>query len=96
MDTKSLSNLSDKKKDIGSKINLFKQTFFSKIRKKKKAIEQTLIKKELQKEQIDISLQLVRKINLILKFINNSYNQRDCFYIRQYGPKLSRRTRYRK
>ena len=35
---KSLSNLSDsEKKDIGSKINLFKQTFFQKLEKKKKS-----------------------------------------------------------
>ena len=34
---KSLSNLSDtEKKDIGSKINLFKQTFFQNLEKKKK------------------------------------------------------------
>ncbi len=54
---KSLSNLPDtEKKDMGRKINLFKQTFFQNLEKKKKALEQILIKKELQKEQIDISL----------------------------------------
>ena len=47
---KNLSNLSDKeKKDIGSKINLFKQTFFQNLEKKKKVIEQILIKKRITK-----------------------------------------------
>ena len=54
---KNLSNLSDtEKKDVGRTINLFKQTFFQNLEKKKSKIEQILIKEELQKEQIDISL----------------------------------------
>ena len=54
---KSLSNLSEtEKKDVGKKINLFKQNFFQKLEKKKIEIEQIKIEEKLQKEQIDISL----------------------------------------
>ena len=54
---KSLSKFSQaEKKDMGKKVNLFKQTFFDNLEKKKKVIEQIQIKEKLQKEQIDISL----------------------------------------
>ena len=54
---KNLSKLSEaEKKDMGKKINLFKQTFFQSLEKKKNVIKQIEIKEKLQKEQIDISL----------------------------------------
>ena len=54
---KNLSKLSEiEKKDMGKKINLFKQTFFQNLEKKKNVIKQIELKEKLQKEQIDISL----------------------------------------
>ena len=54
---KNLSNLSDtEKKDVGKKVNLFKQNFFQNLEKKKNVIQQIEIEKKLQNEQIDISL----------------------------------------
>ena len=54
---KNLSNLSDtEKKDLGKKLNLFKQNFFQNLEKKKNVIQQIEIEKKLQNEQIDISL----------------------------------------
>ena len=41
---------------MGKKINLFKQTFFQNLEKKKNVIKQIELKEKLQKEQIDISL----------------------------------------
>ena len=69
---KNLSNLSDtEKKDVGKKVNLFKQNFFQNLEKKKNVIQQIEIEKKLQNEQIDILFQLVRRKCLILKFIQS-------------------------
>ena len=54
---KSLSNLTEtEKKDVGKKLNSFKQNFFQNFEKKKNVIQQIEIEKKLQNEQIDISL----------------------------------------
>ena len=52
---KNLSKLSEtEKKDMGKKINLFKQSFFQSLEKKKNVIKQIEIKEKLQKEQMEL------------------------------------------